>query len=42
MGKMMTNNEEPEQKEWAKAVRIVFPASPDFGTHGVTDRFGQI
>lgn len=33
MGKMMTNNEEPEQKDWAKAVRIVFPASPDFGTH---------
>jgi iron(III) transport system substrate-binding protein len=33
MGKMMTNNEEPEQKEWAKAVKIVFPTSPDFGTH---------
>jgi iron(III) transport system substrate-binding protein len=33
MGKMLTNDEEPEQKEWAKAVRIVFPASPDFGTH---------
>ena len=33
MGKMMTNDQEPEQKEWAKAVRIVFPSSPDFGTH---------
>ncbi len=33
MGKMLTNEEEPEQKEWAKAVRIVFPSSPDFGTH---------
>lgn len=33
MGKMMTNDEEPEQKEWAKAVRIIFPASPEFGTH---------
>jgi iron(III) transport system substrate-binding protein len=33
MGKMMTNNEEPEQKEWAKAIRILFPTSPDFGTH---------
>lgn len=33
MGKMLTNDKEPEQKEWAKAVKIVFPASPDFGTH---------
>lgn len=33
MGKMLTEEKEPEQKEWAKAVRIVFPASPDFGTH---------
>lgn len=33
MGKMMTNEKEPEQKDWAKAVRIMFPASPDFGTH---------
>ena len=33
MGKMLTNEEEPEQKEWAKAVKIVFPSSPDFGTH---------
>lgn len=33
MGKMLTNDQEPEQKEWAKAVKIVFPSSPDFGTH---------
>jgi iron(III) transport system substrate-binding protein len=33
MGKMLTNNEEPEQKEWAKAVRILFPASSEMGTH---------
>jgi iron(III) transport system substrate-binding protein len=33
MGKMLTNEEEPEQKDWAKAVRIVFPSSADFGTH---------
>ena len=33
MGKMMTNEEEPEQKEWAKAVKIIFPSSPEFGTH---------
>jgi iron(III) transport system substrate-binding protein len=33
MGKMLTNTEEPEQQEWAKAVRIIFPASPEMGTH---------
>jgi iron(III) transport system substrate-binding protein len=33
MGKMLTNDKEPEQKDWAKAVKIVFPSSPDFGTH---------
>ena len=33
MGKMLTNDEEPEQKDWAKAVKIVFPSSADFGTH---------
>lgn len=33
MGKMLTNEEEPEQKDWARAVKIVFPSSPDFGTH---------
>ncbi|WP_395660132.1 Fe(3+) ABC transporter substrate-binding protein [Aestuariivirga sp.] len=33
MGKMLTNTEEPEQKKWAEAVKIVFPSSPQFGTH---------
>jgi iron(III) transport system substrate-binding protein len=33
MGKMLTEEKEPEQKQWADAVTIVFPASPDFGTH---------
>ena len=33
MGKMLTNEEEPEQKDWAKAVKIVFPSSAEFGTH---------
>jgi iron(III) transport system substrate-binding protein len=29
MGLMATNEKEPEQKEWAAAVRIVFPNQPD-------------
>jgi iron(III) transport system substrate-binding protein len=33
MGKMLTNTEEPEQQDWAKAVRILFPSSPEMGTH---------
>lgn len=33
MGKMLTNDKEPEQKDWARAVKIVFPSSPAFGTH---------
>jgi iron(III) transport system substrate-binding protein len=33
MGKMLTNTEEPEQQEWAKSVRILFPSSPEMGTH---------
>jgi iron(III) transport system substrate-binding protein len=33
MGKMMTNEAEPEQKEWANAARIIFPSSADMGTH---------
>jgi iron(III) transport system substrate-binding protein len=33
MGKMLTNTEEPEQQEWAKSVRILFPASEEMGTH---------
>jgi iron(III) transport system substrate-binding protein len=33
MGKMLTNTEEPEQQDWAKSVRILFPASSEMGTH---------
>jgi iron(III) transport system substrate-binding protein len=33
LGVMATNEAEPEQKEWAKAVHIVFPSSPEIGTH---------
>ncbi len=33
MGKMQTNEKEPEQQEWAKSVRILFPNTNDRGTH---------
>ena len=33
LGKMLTEEKEPEQKQWGEAVRIVFPSSPDMGTH---------
>jgi iron(III) transport system substrate-binding protein len=33
MGKMITNEKETEQKDWAKATRIMFPSSPEIGTH---------
>ena len=33
MGKMLTNDAEPEQKEWANSARIIFPSSPEMGTH---------
>ena len=33
MGKMMTNTKEPEQKDWAASVRILFPNSDDRGSH---------
>jgi iron(III) transport system substrate-binding protein len=33
VGLMETNETEPEQKQWAAAMRIIFPSSPDFGTH---------
>lgn len=33
MGKMVTNEKEPEQKEWAKATRIIFPTWADGTTH---------
>ncbi len=33
MGLMQTNEKEPEQKQWASAVRLMFPNSQDRGTH---------
>jgi len=33
MGKMQTNEKKPEQKDWAKSVRIVFPEMPRGGAH---------
>jgi iron(III) transport system substrate-binding protein len=33
MGKMLTDTDEPEQQEWAKSVRIIFPSSAEMGTH---------
>ncbi len=32
-GKMATNNKKPEQKQWAKAIRVVFPNQSDRGAH---------
>lgn len=32
-GKMVTNEKKPEQKEWAKAIRVVFPNQDDRGAH---------
>lgn len=33
LGLMMTNEKEPEEKEWASAVKVLFPNSGDRGTH---------
>ena len=33
MGKMLTNEKEPEQKEWASSVKVLFPTDGDAGTH---------
>lgn len=33
MGLMQNNTTEPEQKDWAKASRILFPSSREMGTH---------
>ena len=30
---MQTNSKKPEQKDWARAVRIIFPDVQDRGTH---------
>jgi iron(III) transport system substrate-binding protein len=33
VGLMATNEKEPEQKQWAEAIRVVFPTFEDAGTH---------
>lgn len=33
MGKMLTNEKDPEQKDWASSVRLIFPNADDRGTH---------
>jgi iron(III) transport system substrate-binding protein len=33
VGVMMTNDKEPEQKDWANSLRIIFPNAADRGTH---------
>jgi iron(III) transport system substrate-binding protein len=33
MGLMATNTKEPEQKDWAKALKVIFPSSAEMGTH---------
>lgn len=33
MGKMMTNEKNPEQKKWAASVNLIFPNQKDRGTH---------
>lgn len=33
MGLMQNNVENPEQQEWAKSVKIIFPTGDGFGTH---------
>ncbi len=33
VGLMMTNEEEPEQKDWANAIKVLFPNNNDRGAH---------
>jgi len=33
VGKMLTEKKNPEQKQWAEAIRLVFPNQKDRGTH---------
>jgi iron(III) transport system substrate-binding protein len=33
MGAMLKNEKEPEQKEWANSVKLIFPNTSDRGTH---------
>ncbi|OXT02843.1 iron ABC transporter substrate-binding protein [Notoacmeibacter marinus] len=33
VGLMQTNEKEPEQQEWAKAIKVIFPTIGEYGTH---------
>ncbi|PZU88529.1 MAG: iron ABC transporter substrate-binding protein [Shinella sp.] len=33
VGLMMTNDKDPEEKEWASAIKVLFPNAEDRGTH---------
>ena len=33
VGQMLTNDKEPEQKEWAGAIKVIFPNANDRGSH---------
>ena len=33
VGVMLTNDKEPEQKDWANSLRVIFPNTADRGTH---------
>ncbi|MHA1189623.1 MAG: iron ABC transporter substrate-binding protein, partial [Alphaproteobacteria bacterium] len=33
VGRMITNEKEPEQKDWAAAIKVLFPNAADRGTH---------
>ncbi|WP_246103160.1 Fe(3+) ABC transporter substrate-binding protein [Rhizobium straminoryzae] len=33
VGLMMTNDQAPEEKEWAKSIKVLFPNAADRGTH---------
>lgn len=33
VGLMLTNDKEPQQKEWASAIKVLFPNAKDRGTH---------
>jgi len=33
VGLMMTNDKEPEQKDWANSIKVLFPNAADRGTH---------
>jgi iron(III) transport system substrate-binding protein len=33
VGQMLTNTKEPEQQDWAKSIKVLFPNAADRGTH---------